>query len=379
MCNGVLEVAGAERVAVIGATGWQGGAVVQALQAASPTVQIVAVTRNAASTAAQKLASLRNVEVREANLDDVDSLVRAFAGCDRVFGVTQFWNTPKNGSEHLGSVNCSVEKEIQQGKNIGLATVKAGCSHLVFSSMENTMDSRYSTAAYHIPKHGGYRVPHCDSKGIAAAYLRGLEHTGVLDRVTILNTCFFYENFFDLCKPVLVPGTCGPCSAFLFGWPTGETDIPMMSVKDLGACAAAFLLRAPKECPAEFFAAGQRLPMRKVAAIYGSVVDRPVLYVPVPRAVFALYPFEGAADLANMLAFKRDVPEYAEDRDPSHLAAVLKDAGMAPPTKLQDWLRENRESISAPTIGKSLSSLWWAFFKLKVFGAREVSAAPAGA
>ena len=79
-------------IAVVGATGAQGGGVVRAI-AAHPDggFSARAITRDPSSDAAKALAALPNVEVVQADADDEASLERAFAGCHGAFCVTFFW------------------------------------------------------------------------------------------------------------------------------------------------------------------------------------------------------------------------------------------------------------------------------------------------
>lgn len=63
-------------IAVLGATGIQGGSVVQQLRK-NPVWKIRAVTRNPQGSAAQGLAA-KDIEVVRGDLDDVSSLVAAF-------------------------------------------------------------------------------------------------------------------------------------------------------------------------------------------------------------------------------------------------------------------------------------------------------------
>jgi uncharacterized protein YbjT (DUF2867 family) len=95
---------------VIGATGQQGGSFIQWVLSdnkLSKEFKIRDVTRNASKA---KLPP--SVEVVESNVDDVESLKRAFKGCDVVFGMTNYWAVMNR------------DVEIQQGKNIADA-VKA--------------------------------------------------------------------------------------------------------------------------------------------------------------------------------------------------------------------------------------------------------------
>jgi uncharacterized protein YbjT (DUF2867 family) len=78
-------------------------------------------TRHKDSAAAQKLAT-KGVEVVEAELDDVESLKKAFNGTWGVYGVTNYW-------EHGG------DGETRHGKNMVDAAKFAGVSHFVYATM----------------------------------------------------------------------------------------------------------------------------------------------------------------------------------------------------------------------------------------------------
>jgi uncharacterized protein YbjT (DUF2867 family) len=67
-------------IAVTGATGAQGGGVVNVLKK-TPGWKVRAITRNPESDAAEKLAADGSVEVVRADFDDEASLVKAFEVC----------------------------------------------------------------------------------------------------------------------------------------------------------------------------------------------------------------------------------------------------------------------------------------------------------
>jgi uncharacterized protein YbjT (DUF2867 family) len=87
-------------IVVLGATGNQGGSVVNALLQDSQW-DIRGVTRNKDSKKARKLAT-RGVEVVSADLNDAKSLEAAFAGAQAIFIVSDFWGIygdPANASK----------------------------------------------------------------------------------------------------------------------------------------------------------------------------------------------------------------------------------------------------------------------------------------
>src|SRR3954453_5317601 len=96
-------------IVVVGATGAQGGGLVRAILSDSEgPFRPRALTRNPRSDKAAELARI-GAEVVEADLDDAESVKRAFAGAYAAYCVTNFW-------EHF-----SVEREIAQATHMAEA------------------------------------------------------------------------------------------------------------------------------------------------------------------------------------------------------------------------------------------------------------------
>src|SRR5260221_8901235 len=106
-------------VLVTGATGKQGGAVVEALLTRGH--QVRALTRNSASPAANRLRG-QDVEIAVGDFTDQDSLVRAARGADAVYAMS----TPYEQG---------ADKETAQGITITDAAEAAGVAHFVYSSV----------------------------------------------------------------------------------------------------------------------------------------------------------------------------------------------------------------------------------------------------
>ena len=93
---------------VFGATGLQGGSVINAIlddPATTKTYKLRAITRDASKPKAKAL-SARGVEVVVGDLDKKESLIKAVEGAYAVFAVTDFWAT------------MDADNEMQQGRNI---------------------------------------------------------------------------------------------------------------------------------------------------------------------------------------------------------------------------------------------------------------------
>ena len=146
-------------IAVVGATGAQGGGLVRAILAdKSGSFAARAITRNPSSEKAQALRAA-GAEVVAADADKPETLGQAFAGCLRRLLVTNFW-------EHF-----SPERELTQARNMAQAAKAAGVQHVIWSTLEDTRkwvpleDDRMPTLM------GKYKVPHFDAKGEADADL----------------------------------------------------------------------------------------------------------------------------------------------------------------------------------------------------------------
>uniref|UniRef100_UPI0032168E3F NmrA/HSCARG family protein n=1 Tax=uncultured Draconibacterium sp. TaxID=1573823 RepID=UPI0032168E3F len=165
-------------IAVVGATGAQGGGLVRAiLNDKSGEFKVRAITRNANSDKAKELASL-GAEVVTADVDDKTSLLKAFNGVHGIYCVTFFW-------EHF-----SPEKEKTQAKIMAEAAAEVGAKHVIWSTLEDTRkwiplnDDRMPTLM------NKYKVPHFDAKAESNIYF---EESGV--PYTLLYTSFYWDNF----------------------------------------------------------------------------------------------------------------------------------------------------------------------------------------
>jgi hypothetical protein len=151
-------------IAVLGATGAQGGGLVRAiLNHPSGGFAARAITRDAHSAKARELAAL-GAEVVAADVDDELSLLRAFDGAHGAYCVTFYW------------AHFSPEKELAQAAAMARAAKAAEVKHVVWSTLEDTRrwvplsDDRMPTLQ------GKYKVPHLDAKGEADAFVHHAEY-----------------------------------------------------------------------------------------------------------------------------------------------------------------------------------------------------------
>jgi uncharacterized protein YbjT (DUF2867 family) len=275
-------------IAVTGATGAQGGSLARAILAdPAGGFAVRALTRNANSDKAKALAKL-GAEVVEANLDDLESLKKAFAGAYGAYCVTNFW-------EHF-----SPEKEQQQARNMAEAAKQAGLQHVIWSTLEDTRkwvplgDDRMPTL------NGKYKVPHFDGKGEVDHVFMDL---GV--PTTCLLTSFYWDNLIHF---GMQPKK-GPDGRLAFTLPTGEAKLPGMAAEDIGRCAYGVFKRTDL-IGRTVGVAGEHLTGAQMAEALGRALGEEVVYNAVTPEVYRGFGFPGADDLGNMFQFKRDFNEY---------------------------------------------------------------------
>src|SRR3954454_4351576 len=119
-----MAMADKKIIAVVGATGAQGGGLVRAILADRESdFAVRALTRHVDSDKARALAAA-GAEVVAADLDDPASVERAMRGAYGAYCVTNFW-------EHF-----SPEKELAQARNLARAAKAAGVKHVIWSTLE---------------------------------------------------------------------------------------------------------------------------------------------------------------------------------------------------------------------------------------------------
>jgi len=272
-------------IAVAGATGAQGGGLVRAILAdPDGGFAVRAITRNAGSDKARELAKL-GAEVVEADVDDVESLKKAFAGAYGAYCVTFFW-------EHF-----SPEKELAQIRAMATAAKDSGLKHVVWSTLEDTRqwvplsDDRMPTLMEK------YKVPHFDAKG---------EGNGIFTELgvptTFLLTSFYWDNFihFGMGPKKAPDGVLG------ITMPMGEGKLPGIAAADIGRSAYAIFKKGPGLVGQTIGVAGEQLTGKEMAAALSRALGQEIRYNDVPPEVYRGFGFPGADDLGNMFQFKRD-------------------------------------------------------------------------
>ena len=310
-------------IAVVGATGAQGGGLVRAILAdKGGGFAARAITRKVDSDKAKALAAA-GAGVVAADIDEPATLDRAFAGAHGAFCVTNFW-------EHS-----SPERELVQAGNMARAAKAAGLKHVIWSTLEDTRkwmshdDDRMPTLM------GKYKVPHFDAKGEADQLFRDL---GV--PTTFLLTAFYWENLIYFgAGPQR-----GPDGQLALTYPLDDKKLPGIAAEDIGKCAYAIFRSGPEFIGKTVAIAGEHLTGPEMAAALSRALGRQIKFNNVPPEMYRGFGFPGADDLGNMFQFKRDFNEYFVGVRDIELARRLDPELQT----FEQWLGRHKDEIPLP-------------------------------
>jgi uncharacterized protein YbjT (DUF2867 family) len=274
-------------IAVVGATGLQGGATARALLGANTPVRVLA--RRTDSDAARALTEL-GADLVAADLHDPESLRAAFTGVDGVFAMT----TP--------GYDQRTDLEVTHGHAIADAAAAASVPHVVYNSVGGA------------ERHTG--IPHFDSKRDVEEYLvaRGLS-------TTFVRPVFFMDNFAQFLTPAMEDGT------LMVRLPLPpRIPLQMIAAEDVGAVAAAAALDPDRVAGGSIEIAGDELTGEQIAEAYQHRYHVPARYEPLPIEVLG-----SDADQRAMFEWFAHPPAFRAD-----FAATR---ALAPRTKtFEQWL-----------------------------------------
>jgi uncharacterized protein YbjT (DUF2867 family) len=307
-------------IAVVGATGAQGGGLVRAiLEDEEGVFAVRALTRDANSEKARSLAEL-GAEVVEADVNDKASLVRAFKGAYGAFCVTFFW-------EHF-----SADREMAHARNMAEAAKEAGVEHVIWSTLEDTRkwvpldDDRMPTLQER------FKVPHFDAKGAADAHFREVDVP-----TTNLLTSFYWDNFIYFgAGPQR-----GEDGVLTLNLPMGDRKLPGISSEDIGRAALGIFKRGREYIGKTVGIAGEHLTGQEMAEAMTKALGEPVRYNPMPFDVYRSLGFPGADDMGNMFQFNHD---FADDFCRARPLDQSRD--LNPKLRsFESWLEANKDRI----------------------------------
>jgi uncharacterized protein YbjT (DUF2867 family) len=287
-------------IAVIGATGHQGGGVVRALQAGGQ-FKVRALSRNPG-----KHSELAD-EVALADLDRPETLKAAFAGAHGVFLVTNFW---EQGTDELKQATAAVR-----------AAKDAGVKHFIWSTLPNV----------EAISGGKFNVPHFTGKA-------------KIDRI-VKDAGFAHHTF--VIAPMYYQGLLGAAAPQLqadgsVGWALPlDPDVRCMHMGDISELGhiVAGAFAHPDEA-----GNGEYLPLVGDFMSFNEIIDtlnrqgHRFSFKQVPKEGFAAL-FPGAAELAESFSYFQAHTYLGSDSN-DRIALANKIAGRQP-TNFSAWARVN--------------------------------------
>ena len=231
-------------ILVAGATGRQGGAVIEHLLKNNLTVR--ALSRTPASISAQLLVS-RGVTIVKGDMGDPQSLLLAMEGCDGVFSIQNYFEY-------------GAEKEIQYGKNMADAAKKSNVSHFIYNSV-CCADSKTG-------------VPHFETKNSIEQYVKKIGLPA-----TIFRPVKFMENYYI---PQVFKGILG---GKLFDSIKAGKKHQVITVDDIGAYVADAFTNPETYLNKTIEIAGDELTNEQVASTMTEVLGMKVKFKKLPLII----------------------------------------------------------------------------------------------
>jgi uncharacterized protein YbjT (DUF2867 family) len=295
-----MERTNKKLIAVVGATGQQGGAVVRALQAGNQ-FKVRALTRNPAKH--RELAD----EVIQADLTSPETLAAALEGAHGVFLVTNFWGEGPD--------------EVEQATAAVRAAKDAGVKHFVWSTLPDV----------EAISGGKFHVPHFTGK---AKVDRIVKEAGFANHTFVIAP-FYYQNLIGVLAPQKQTDES-------LGWalPLDPTvrSIHMGDITELGDIVAGAFAHPDQAGHGEY------LPLVGDFMSFNEIVDtlnrqgHNFSFKQVPKEVFAgLFP--GAAEIAEMFSYFQ-AHTYLGSDSYDEIALANKIAGRQA-TKFSAWAQVN--------------------------------------
>jgi uncharacterized protein YbjT (DUF2867 family) len=292
-------------IAVIGATGQQGGAVVQALKA-SGEFKVRALTRDPAKNA--KLAE----EVVLADFNRPETLKAAFAGAYGAFIVTNAWEAGPT--------------EFDQARAAVKAAKEAGVQHLIWSTLPNV----------EAISHGKISVPHFTTKAKVEQLVRDagfVYHTFVI-------APFYYQNLTGAMAPKSQDGKAG----WALPIDPEKRVFHMGDISEIGRIVAGAFLQPQLAGHGEHLTlVGDFLSFSEILATLNQQGNN-FSFTQVPAEVFSTW-FPHADGIAAMLAYF-EAHTYLGTDSREAIALANKVAGRQP-TQFAAWAKTNFSTPAA--------------------------------
>ncbi|KAF2195991.1 NAD(P)-binding protein [Delitschia confertaspora ATCC 74209] len=279
---------GKKILTVFGATGNQGGSVINAVlndPELSNQYTVRAITRDISNPVVQTMKA-KGAEIVQADLDVPSTLPAALSNAHTLFLMT---NTTYTSSTKA--------TETRQAKAVLDLAVSLGIEYVIWSSMSHP---------YRISKGALQHVEHFDVKAEIETYIRTLP----------LKSAFFapgsfMQNLHASMRPRPLSDGSGK-----YGWFNNlqpSTLMPLIDITDTGKWIAA-ILSSPSTYEGKFFAAAERLySVKEIVDIMSKVTGKEIVHVRVEDEAYNGWLPEGfREELGEMMVLVRDYGYFGE-------------------------------------------------------------------
>ena len=295
-------------IAVMGATGTQGGGVVEELLNRKRfAVRVLA--RNPSSEKAKALQA-KGCEVVQADFTKPETLEPAFKNAYGAFVVTNFWDPD------------TMTNETAQGTLAVKAAKTAGVQHLVWSTLPNCQEI----------SEGKYEVIHFTGKALVDSVVK----TSGFPYYTFVEAPMYFQNLTGMMAPQPLEG--GGTGWTLPMSPSSKS-LHIGDPVEMGKLAARVF-----EYP-DSLGAGQHLAQASELTSWQEMIDtlngqgHDFRFNQVPNDAFDAFPFPGAAELREMMNYFEDYTYFGPDAESRiELARDLYSEGF---TTFADWASRN--------------------------------------
>ncbi|KAF5005579.1 hypothetical protein FDECE_7986 [Fusarium decemcellulare] len=239
-------------LAVFGATGLQGGSVIDRVlndTELSRQYRVRAITRDPGSDKAKELEA-KNIEVAQGDVSDRISLGKALAGVHTVFLMT----TPDFGTD-------AIQLEFDAAKNVADVSVERGVQYIIFSTLPPVKDisgGKYS------------KITMFDAKAKAESYIRSLP---------IRSAFYSPSSFMEIWITAAAPKkTSDGSNKFIMAQPASpRTRVPLVdAASDTGKFIASILASPEKYEEKTIYGAVGTHSLEEMAAVFAKVTKADV-------------------------------------------------------------------------------------------------------
>ncbi|KAE8152739.1 nmrA-like family protein [Aspergillus avenaceus] len=298
-------------VLVTGATGKQGGGVVDALFKANTDLEVLALTRQANSPGAQRLREkYPKVKLVEGNMSDSPGIFRnaAAVASNPIWGVFSVPVISPTTSKH--------DAEEQQSKSLIDASIQNNVKHFVYTSVDRGGEDSLDHPT---------DVPHFITKHNIEKYLLEKTKASDMDWVILRPACFF-DNF--------APGFAGKLVNTCWKVALKDRPLQLVAVSDIGFFGGQAFLNPEEYKGRAISLAGDEITFEEMARTYKARTgeDLPMTYSFLAKLLMWM-----VKDVGNMYRWFYSTGYKADIAMLKKIHPELKDFG--------DWLEKDTKFV----------------------------------